>query len=84
MSELIKDEQMKSQSAMFEPKELLWNKYKNQLELAIIGSRFYKRAEIKPMSTPKGADESHITSRANHQLLAAKIAARIASELRLK
>ena len=68
---------------MFEPTKLEWDNYMDYLLKAINKSKFNKRSEIKPMSTPKGAEESHLTSRANHQRLAAEISRQIAEKLGL-
>ena len=63
--------------------DLKWSNYIEYLENAINNSKAAKRAEIKPMATPKGAGESHLTSRATHQRLAAEIIKKIAHELNL-
>ena len=68
---------------MFKPTNLEWDNYMDYLLKAINKSKFNKRSEIKPMSTPKGAEESHLTSRANHQRLAAEISKQIAEKLGL-
>ena len=68
---------------MLEKTELEWNKYRVYLEKAINKSKFNKRAEIKPMATPKGDGDSHLTSRANHERLAAQIIERISKKLGL-
>ena len=68
---------------MFKPTNLEWDNYIDYLLKAINKSKFNKRSEIKPMSTPKGAEESHLTSRANHQRLAAEISKQIAEKLGL-
>lgn len=63
--------------------DLKWSNYIEYLENAINNSKAAKRAEIKPMATPKGAGDSHLTSRATHQRLAAEIIKKIAHELNL-
>lgn len=63
--------------------ELAWNPYISILEMVILESKFNRRAEIKPMATPKGAGESHLTSRALHQRIAAEVIKTIAKELNL-
>lgn len=68
---------------MFKKVNLEWDNYIDYLLKAINKSKFNKRSEIKPMSTPKGAEESHLTSRANHQRLAAEISKQIAEKLGL-
>ena len=50
---------------------------------AIDESNFMKRAESKPMATPKGSLESHVTSRATHVRNAANIIRRLAKGLNL-
>ena len=62
---------------------LVWDNYINYLIEAIDESNFMKRAEIKPMATPKDDLESHLTSRSTHQRNAANIARRIARGLGL-
>lgn len=68
---------------MLQKTMLAWDPYMRYLEEAINKSKFNKRAESKPMATPKGAGESHLTSRVNHQRLAANIMKYIAGELDL-
>ena len=68
---------------MLQKTMLAWDPYIRYLEEAINKSKFNKRAESKPMATPKGAGESHLTSRVNHQRLAAGIMKYIAGELDL-
>ncbi len=68
---------------MYQRTGTAWDQYSYYLKMAITNSKFAKRAETKPMSTPKGAAESHITSRATHQRLVSEIAERIAKELGL-
>lgn len=63
--------------------ELTWDKYMDYLIETIDESKFMRRAETKPMSTPKAASESHVTSRATHSKIAANIAKRLADGLDL-
>lgn len=63
--------------------ELTWDEYMDYLIDAIDESKFMRRAETKPMSTPKAASESHVTSRATHSKIAANIAKRLADALDL-
>lgn len=63
--------------------ELTWDKYMDYLIETIDESKFMRRAETKPMSTPKAASESHVTSRATHSKIAANIAKRLADGLAL-
>lgn len=63
--------------------ELTWDKYMDYLVETIDESKFMRRAETKPMSTPKAASESHVTSRATHSKIAANIAKRLADGLDL-
>lgn len=63
--------------------ELTWDKYMDYLIETIDESKFMRRAETKPMSTPKAASESHLTSRATHSKIAANIAKRLADALDL-
>lgn len=63
--------------------ELTWDKYMDYLIETIDESKFMRRAETKPMSTPKTASESHVTSRATHSKIAANIAKRLADGLDL-
>lgn len=63
--------------------ELTWDKYMDYLIETIDDSKFMRRAETKPMSTPKAASESHVTSRATHSKIAANIAKRLADGLDL-
>lgn len=62
---------------------LKWDKYINYLIETIDESKFMRRAEIKPMSTPKAASESHLTSRAVHSRIVADVAKRLAEGLEL-
>lgn len=63
--------------------ELTWDKYMDYLIETIDESKFMRRAETKPTSTPKAASESHVTSRATHSKIAANIAKRLADGLDL-
>lgn len=63
--------------------ELIWDKYIKYLIEAIDESKFMKRSEIKPMSTPKADSETHLTTRSTHSRMAANIAKRLAEGLRL-
>lgn len=63
--------------------KLTWDKYIDYLIETIDESKFMRRAETKPMSTPKAASESHVTSRATHSKIAANIAKRLADGLDL-
>lgn len=63
--------------------ELTWDKYMDYLIETIDESKFMRRAETKPMSTPKAASESHVTSRATHSKIASNIAKRLADGLDL-
>ena len=63
--------------------ELTWDKYMDYLIETIDECKFMRRAETKPMSTPKAASESHVTSRATHSKIAANIAKRLADGLDL-
>lgn len=63
--------------------ELTWDEYMDYLIETIDESKFMRRAETKPMSTPKAASESHVTSRATHSKIAANIAKRLADGLDL-
>ena len=63
--------------------ELTWDKSMDYLIETIDESKFMRRAETKPMSTPKAASESHVTSRATHSKIAANIAKRLADGLDL-
>ena len=63
--------------------ELTWDKYMDYLIETIDESKFMRRAETKPMSTPKAASESHVTSRATHSKIAANVAKRLADALDL-
>lgn len=63
--------------------ELTWDKYMDYLIETIDESKFMRRAETKPMSTPKAASESHVTSRATHSKITANIAKRLADGLDL-
>ena len=60
-----------------------WDPYMKYLLAAINDSRYMKRAENKPMMTPRKAKESHLTSRASHLRQSADIAKRIADALNL-
>lgn len=62
---------------------LVWDNYMDYLIDAINGSKFMKRAEDKPMSTPKTAEESHVTTRAIHLRECSDIAKRLAKGLGL-
>lgn len=62
---------------------LNWDPYMQYLIEAIDESNFMKRAETKPMATPKGSLESHVTSRATHVENAANIIRRLAKGLGL-
>lgn len=62
---------------------LVWDDYIDYLIDAINGSKFMKRAEDKPMATPKTATESHVTTRSIHLRESADIAKRIAKGLGL-
>lgn len=62
---------------------LAWDNYIDYLIDAINGSKFMKRAEDKPMATPKTAEESHVTTRAIHLRESAYIAKRLATGLGL-
>lgn len=62
---------------------LVWDNYIDYLIDAINGSKFMKRAEDKPMATPKTAGESHVTTRAIHLRECADIAKRLAKGLGL-
>ena len=62
---------------------LAWDKYIDYLIDAINGSKFMKRAEHKPMSTPKTATESHISTRSIHLRESADVAKRLAKGLEL-
>lgn len=62
---------------------LVWDDYMDYLIDAINGSKFMKRAEDKPMSTPKTAEEVHVTTRAIHLRECADIAKRLAKGLGL-
>lgn len=63
--------------------KLAWDPYMDYLIDTINGSKFMKRAEDKPMSTPKAAEETHVTTRAVHLRQAADISRRLAKELGL-
>lgn len=62
---------------------LTWDKYIDYLIDAINESKFMKRAEHKPMSTPKTATESHISTRSIHLRESADVAKRLAKGLGL-
>lgn len=62
---------------------LVWDNYIDYLIDAINGSKFMKRAENKPMATPKTPTESHISTRSIHLRESADIAKRIAKGLGL-
>lgn len=62
---------------------LVWDDYMDYLIDTINESKFMKRAEYKPMSTPKTAEESHVTTRAIHLRECADIAKRLAKGLGL-
>lgn len=63
--------------------KLAWDPYMDYLIDTINGSKFMKRAEDKPMATPKAAEETHVTTRAIHLKQAADISRRLAKELGL-
>ena len=63
--------------------KLAWDPYMDYLIDTINGSKFMKRAEDKPMATPKTAEESHVTTRAIHLRQTADISRRLAKELGL-
>lgn len=63
--------------------ELLWDKYIEYLIKTINDSNYMKRAENKPMMTPRLDIESHLTSRATHLRQAAEIARNIAKKMGL-
>lgn len=62
---------------------LIWDNYMDYLIDAINESKFMKRAEHKPMSTPKTATESHISTRSIHLRESADVAKRLAKGLGL-
>jgi len=62
---------------------LVWDNYIDFLIDAINESKFMKRAENKPMTTPKTAQESHVTTRAIHLRESADVAKRLAKGLGL-
>lgn len=62
---------------------LTWDNYMDYLVDAINESKFMKRAEHKPMSTPKTATESHISTRSIHLRESADVAKRLAKGLGL-
>lgn len=62
---------------------LAWDPYMRYLVFAIDEANYMKRAQAKPMMTPRHAEESHLTSRAMHLRETADIAKRIAVELGL-
>lgn len=62
---------------------LTWDKYIDYLIDAINGSKFMKRAADKPMSTPKTANESHLSTRESHLRESADVAKRLANGLGL-
>ena len=62
---------------------LEWDKYIEYLIDAINSSKFMKRAENKPMSTPKADWESHISTRSMHLRESADIIKRLAKGLGL-
>lgn len=62
---------------------LTWDNYIDYLIDAINESKFMKRAEHKPMSTPKTATESHISTRSTHLRESANVAKRLAKGLGL-
>lgn len=66
-----------------EKTNLVWDNYMDYLIDAINGSKFMKRAENKPMATPKTPTESHISTRSIHLRESADIAKRIAKGLGL-
>ena len=63
--------------------ELAWDGYYNYLIEAMHESKFWKRAELKPMSTPKTNYEAHVSTRASHMQEAADIVKRLAEGLGL-
>ena len=63
--------------------KLEWDNYIYYLIDAINGSKFMKRAENKPMSTPKMPSESHISTRSMHLRESADIIKRLAKGLGL-
>ncbi len=65
----------------FKPTKLLWDNYIEYLIDAIIDSNCSRRTERKPMGTPKRAEDSHVTSRFVHEIIAALNARKIAREL---
>lgn len=73
----------KAESKRREKTTLIWDSYMECLISAINESKFMKRAESKPMTTPKAASESHVTSRSIHSREAADIAKRLADGLGL-
>lgn len=66
-----------------EKTKLAWDSYIQYLIEAIDESNFMKRAESKPMATPKDSLESHVTSRSAHVRNAANIIRRLAKGLGL-
>ena len=62
---------------------LVWDNYMDYLVDAINESKFMKRAEHKPMSTPTTATESHISTRSTHLRESADVAKRLAKGLGL-
>ncbi len=62
---------------------LLWDKYIDYLIFEVANSNFSRRAEIKPMASPKAPEDSHVTSRFMHELLVALLARKIAKDLDL-
>ena len=63
--------------------DLVWDKYMKYLVSAIDEALYMRRAQSKPMMTPRHADESHLTSRAIHLRETADIAKAIAADLGL-
>lgn len=62
---------------------LSWDPYMDYLIDTINGSKFMKRAEDKPMATPKSAEETHVTTRSIHLRQTADISRRLAEGLGL-
>lgn len=77
--DMVKEPKAKS----MQKTKLLWDDYMQYLIEAIDESKFMKRAEIKPMATPKHPLESHVTSRGTHVRNAANIIKRLAEALEL-
>lgn len=77
------DKVVESKRKSLQKTNLLWDNYMQYLIEAIDESKFMKRAEIKPMATPKHPLESHVTSRGTHVRNAANIIRRLARGLGL-